>query len=167
MSDLTQAMAINKPSLYGAYGNKEQLFMSALEQYVRHYSFPSLDHLFAPDEPLDHRLYAYLKSVSLMLCRPDLPTGCMLVNSTCESAGDGVPEASHKLVSAFNQKAKQHLTDFFIQEKEIGTIKSQSSPLALALFLMSVTSGMAILARNGATSSELDEMIEHVVTTIV
>ena len=33
LSDLTEAMGINRPSLYAAYGNKEELFRKALGRY--------------------------------------------------------------------------------------------------------------------------------------
>jgi AcrR family transcriptional regulator len=164
MADLTGAMAINKPSLYAAFGNKEQLFVAAVEQYTRLIS-PSLDYLYAPDQPLDERIYAHLKSVSQRLCHPDLPQGCLLANSTCEAGGEGVSPAGRSLVAHINDETQQHLTEFFAQEQANGTISHQRSPEALALYLMSINSGMAVLARNGATQSQLDEMIEHVVTT--
>src|SRR5688500_20409695 len=33
ISDLTDAMGINPPSLYAAFGDKERLFMAAIERY--------------------------------------------------------------------------------------------------------------------------------------
>jgi AcrR family transcriptional regulator len=34
LSDLTRAMGINRPSLYAAFGDKEQLFRKVLDRYV-------------------------------------------------------------------------------------------------------------------------------------
>src|SRR5205823_11141215 len=34
LSDLTRSMRINRPSLYAAFGNKEQLFRKVLDRYV-------------------------------------------------------------------------------------------------------------------------------------
>src|SRR5262245_28573236 len=34
LSDLTEAMGINRPSLYAAFGNKEELFRKALDRYA-------------------------------------------------------------------------------------------------------------------------------------
>ena len=34
MADLTEAMGITKPSLYAAFGNKEELFRKAFDRYV-------------------------------------------------------------------------------------------------------------------------------------
>src|SRR6202048_5382393 len=35
LSDLTRAMRINRPSLYAAFGNKEQLFRKVLDRYMQ------------------------------------------------------------------------------------------------------------------------------------
>src|SRR5262245_59406118 len=35
ISELTEAMGINRPSLYAAFGNKEELFRKALDRYVQ------------------------------------------------------------------------------------------------------------------------------------
>src|SRR3954463_3624794 len=34
LPDLTEAMGINRPSLYAAFGNKEELFRRAVDRYV-------------------------------------------------------------------------------------------------------------------------------------
>ena len=34
LTDLTEAMGINRPSLYAAFGDKEALFRKALDRYV-------------------------------------------------------------------------------------------------------------------------------------
>ena len=34
LPDLTEAMGINRPSLYAAFGNKEELFRKALDRYA-------------------------------------------------------------------------------------------------------------------------------------
>lgn len=33
LADLTEAMGINKPSMYSTFGNKDQLFLQAIELY--------------------------------------------------------------------------------------------------------------------------------------
>ena len=35
MSDLTEALGVNKPSIYGAFGSKEELFRKTLQRYVQ------------------------------------------------------------------------------------------------------------------------------------
>ena len=167
MTDLTQAMAINKPSLYAAFGNKEQLFAAAIDQYTHQYVSPTLEYLFAPDQSLDERIDAYFKSVAQRICQPNLPQGCLLANSTCESGGDSISPTGRDLLSQISDATQQRLTAFFAQEQANGSIGSQSSPKVLALYLMSISAGMAVLARSGVSRSQLDEMIEYAVTTFV
>ena len=88
-----------------------------------------------------------------------------MVNSTCEFAAADMPEQATKFLSDLAQKQKQRLIDFFSAEMAKGNLTSQSSPLALALFLMSINSGIAVRARSGIPLDELDEMIEHAVLT--
>ena len=45
LSDLTDAMGINKPSLYAAFGNKEALFVRALNHYIDKHGSPHLEAL--------------------------------------------------------------------------------------------------------------------------
>ena len=167
LADLTQAMGINKPSMYAAFGNKEQLFMSALEQYVGQYNAPYFAHLIEPNKPLKERFYTYMRAVAGMLCHPDFPPGCMMINSTSESVGRQIPEEAHNLITRINENVRQQLTDFFAEEQHNGRIHEDRSPKTLALYLLSVNSGMAVLARSGATVDELDGVIQHVVETIV
>jgi len=166
LTNLTDAMAISKPSMYAAFGNKEQLFMAALEQYINQYISPIFGNLFVADQPLEQRLTAYLKSVSHLFSQPESPAGCMMVNSVCESAGDSIPQSARSLISDISERAKQRLIDFFVEEQTNGSVGSHHSPLVLAHYLMSIVSGMAVLARDGATTDQLDEMIAFVVTTI-
>ncbi len=88
VSDLTRSLGINKPSLYAAFGNKEQLFVSALTRYGRHYGLPHASHLLEPaDAPLRQRLRAYLLSIARMVTDPDLPGGCLIAISSCDVGG--------------------------------------------------------------------------------
>ncbi|MCP5096573.1 MAG: TetR/AcrR family transcriptional regulator [Chloroflexi bacterium] len=166
LADLTHAMAINKPSMYAAFGNKEQLFNAALAQYISQYNYPISENLFAANQSIAQRLTAYLKSVSRLYSQPDLPAGCMMVNSMCESSGDNLPQSTHKLILDINKKTKQRLIDLFTEEQAEGNLKSDRSPQTFAHYLMSIVSGMAVISRDGATAEQLDEMIDYVVTTI-
>ena len=76
LSDLTAAMGINKPSLYAAYGNKEELFVSAINEYVLKHGVPHFANLLVINLSLKERLQAYLESVAKMVSDSKLPGGC-------------------------------------------------------------------------------------------
>ena len=43
LTELTQAMHINKPSLYATFGNKEALFLEAMSYYRQQYSGAAIE----------------------------------------------------------------------------------------------------------------------------
>lgn len=59
ISALAAILGINKPSLYAAFGNKEQLFKASLDHYAECYGEPSVLKLHEPDtDSLEERLEA-------------------------------------------------------------------------------------------------------------
>ena len=166
LSDLTQAMNIAKPSMYAAFGNKEQLFVTALKHFVTTNLMPTFQLLFVPDQSLAQRLEAHLKALASYFCDTQTPSGCLFSNSIAELGSDKMPPMAIAYITEPNQETRQSLTTFFTHEQTNGTLNTSSSPQALALYLIAINRGMATLARTGITPSELDEMITHVVITI-
>ncbi len=72
LSDLTEAMGINRPSLYAAFGNKEELFRRALDRYAE--KGPGAVHREALAEPTAKAVVEYLlRSVAKSLTDPCKP----------------------------------------------------------------------------------------------
>ena len=162
-ADLTTVTGVNKPSLYAAFGNKEQLFVAALELYSRERIRPIYQTLLNTSIPLHERLHTYFTAVAQLFCESDSTVGCMNVNSICELAGDGMSEAAFQTITSHVHTMQQTLTDLFAAEQANGTLSGQSTPQTLALFLISINSGIAVQARSGTKSDELEGMIAHAV----
>ncbi|MFY7939282.1 MAG: TetR/AcrR family transcriptional regulator, partial [Burkholderiaceae bacterium] len=79
ITELTQAMGINKPSLYAAYGDKEALYLRALALYKERWVARHMQALDTKEDPVEAVL-AFLRSVVTMLTDPQLPDGCFVVN---------------------------------------------------------------------------------------
>ena len=74
MADLTEAMGITKPSLYAAFGNKEELFRKALDRYV---DGPGGYVRIALEKPTARAVVEHILHASAdALCGPDHPPGC-------------------------------------------------------------------------------------------
>ncbi|MFI2300277.1 TetR family transcriptional regulator [Actinacidiphila glaucinigra] len=77
ISDLTRAMGINPPSLYGAFGNKEGLFKRVLDHYA---DGPARYIREAFAEPDARRVVErLLHGAADATTRPDCPPGCLTV----------------------------------------------------------------------------------------
>jgi AcrR family transcriptional regulator len=77
LSDLTQAMGINRPSLYATFGDKEELFRKVLDRYR---DGPAAYVLKAMKEKsakaaIEKMLYGTVEELS----NPRNPKGCLLV----------------------------------------------------------------------------------------
>jgi len=87
LSDLTEGMGINKPSLYSAFGNKEALFIHATEFYLEHHAKQHLRFLHE-EKPLQQRLSNYLQSVVAAQFTEIYPKGCYISFCLSESASN-------------------------------------------------------------------------------
>jgi len=159
LTDLTNAMGINKSSLYAAFGNKEELFNQTIEFYLNKHGVVHLAELFKTEQSLKERVRNYLLSIARMLTNPDLPKGCLVCNSTSEIAGHCLPENSAKNINAINQQTIFTLTDFFEKEQQVGNLIEGNSSNAIANYLLTLQFGLAVSARNGSNMEDLKEVV--------
>src|SRR5882724_8280162 len=95
LSDLTRAMRINRPSLYAAFGNKEQLFRKVLDRYANGPLAYFGKALAAPKarDVIEQILFGAAKMDS----DPRHPAGCLMVQGALacgDAAGSVQKEAA-------------------------------------------------------------------------
>jgi len=165
LADLTKGMGINKPSMYAAFGNKEQLFIQSMTHYMESYAKPHVEYLFA-DKPLEIRLKNYMLSILDGQCREDTPKGCFVSMSVSESEGDAFPEKAVEVVVGARDFAENFLTDFLADEIKAGNLAGPRNTRSLARYIVTILHGTAALARGGKSKSELDAVMDFAVKTI-
>ena len=152
LSDLTEAMGIYRPSLYAAFGNKEELFRRALDRYAE--KGPGAVHREALAEPTAKAVVEHLlKSVASSLTDPCNPPGCLAVQGalTCGDAAESIKQELCKRRSAGENDLRQR----FERAKTEGDLRAESDPAGLARYVMTVTQGMAVQAAGGASRADL------------
>ena len=165
LSDLTEAMGINKPSLYAAFGNKEDLFVSAIQQYVNEYGIPNFEKLMLPETSFKQRLQAYLEAIAKMISDSKLPGGCFVTTSTCEAGSDCLPENAVQTVHKINTTSIEAFVSFFKDEQVKGNLESSAPPEILADYLLALQFGLAVMARNGIKRDRLKKVISHALSS--
>lgn len=159
LSQLTQAMGINKPSMYAAFGNKEEVFISALKLYVQKHGVPHFDKLLEDNVSLPQRIQNYLASIAEMLADKELPGGCLVTFSTCEAGGDSLPSKAVENVTQTNLQSIEVYRDFFRAEQQKGNLAPTASPEVLADLLLTLQFGLAVMAKNGVERKRLIKII--------
>ena len=92
LPDLTQAMGINRPSLYAAFGNKEDLFKKAIDRYAQG---PGCHVKVALDEPTARRVIEQLFKGTLdLVTNRRNPRGCFMVQGALGVRRIGRPSPS-------------------------------------------------------------------------
>lgn len=153
---LTEAMGINRPSLYAAFGNKEALFRRTLERYTEGHAA----HLLAAlDEPTARSVAERLLMGTVeFLANPKQPRGCFMVQSalTC-GAGAGDLQADVAKLRAASQALLKRRLQRAVKE---GDLPEGADPADLARYLSTVGQGLAIQAAGGAKREELARVAE-------
>ncbi len=96
LNDLTEAMGINRPSLYAAFGDKAALFLKAMERYAEG---PGGYLKSALAEPKARAVAeSLLRGAVAMLGDPHNPRGCMSVQAalSCGTEAEPVKQALTK-----------------------------------------------------------------------
>jgi len=166
LSELTHVMGINKPSMYAAFGNKEDLFVSAVEHYLETEAAPHVDYLQAENTSLDIRLKNYLLSVTRMLCDPTKPGGCFVAVSCVEAGGDSLPEKAQQAIEDANLFTENFLSEFFQSEIKKGNLEAATNVADITSFILTCILGSAALARNGKSQAMIEPVIDMVVASI-
>ena len=76
---------LNRPSLYAAFGDKEQLYIHTLRHYGEH-GVAGIDAVFAGKGPIDKRLGQVFKGAIDLYTAPPYPRGCMIVGTAAVEA---------------------------------------------------------------------------------
>ncbi|WP_342050731.1 MULTISPECIES: TetR/AcrR family transcriptional regulator [unclassified Cupriavidus] len=152
MNDLTAAMGIASPSLYAAFGSKEQLFRDAVALYVETDGASIWNQVEAADTAYG-AAEDFLMESARAFTRKDKPTGCLVVLSAVHA--DDKSTSVRAALVARRQECKKLLARKIAKGVETGEIGSSTDVDALATFLMTVQQGMSIQARDGASRTSL------------
>jgi AcrR family transcriptional regulator len=156
LTDLTEAMGINRPSLYAAFGNKEELFRKALARYAEG---PSGYEAAALAQPTARGVAeALLRGGAELQTRPDLPHGCLAVLSAPSNAESSSP-VGRALIEA-RLAGERAVRERFERAVAEGDLPADADPGRLAGYVRALVYGLTVRAANGATRAELDEVID-------
>jgi AcrR family transcriptional regulator len=156
LSELTDAMGINPPSLYAAFGNKEGLFRAVLERYdARRQSL--MDRvLAAPDPRTVARLFLEGVAGFAVDTEGRNPPGCLLVQSGLSCSDAGIPQA----LAEHRAEKERALRERFERDKRAGKLSRDANPATLASYLVAMANGICVQAAAGATAEALHDIVE-------
>jgi AcrR family transcriptional regulator len=151
LSDLTRAMRINRPSLYAAFGNKEELFRKVLDRYVNG-PLAYFGKALAAPKARDVIEQIFLGAAK-MAGDPRIPSGCLMVQGALavgNAAGSVRKEAAGRR-AASEVALRRRLQ----RAKREGDLPRSADPAELARYAMTVLQGMAVQGADGTGRDQL------------
>jgi AcrR family transcriptional regulator len=158
LPELTEAMGMNRPSLYAVFGNKENLFRMALDRYGSTH-----DPLFsaALKEPTARAVVEHLlRGNADAQTETDKPHGCLVINGALACSDDALP-IRNSLIER-RAASEVQLRERFERAKADGDLPADSCSGQMARYVMTVSNGMAVQAAAGATRQQLQEVVDQV-----
>ncbi|GAA2010416.1 TetR/AcrR family transcriptional regulator [Catenulispora yoronensis] len=157
IAQLRSALGIGGPSLYAAFGDKRTLFFEALDRYLRTYG--AFTQRALAEEPTARGAIArLLHEAAAAYTRPDRPPGCLLISATtnCSPQSAEVADRLRDIRSA----SAVALTAKLAEGVRAGELPAETDVHVLAGYYGAVIRGMSALARDGATTEELEAIAD-------
>lgn len=152
LTDLTTAMGINPPSLYAAFGSKEELFKEAVDFYARTEGGAIWDHVAAAPTARQ-AVELMLRASADAFTRGPKPRGCMIVLAAPQMEGSN--EAVSDALKSRRAENVRVLMERLQRAVEEGELPPHTDWRALASYFATVQHGMSIAARDGASRDTL------------
>ncbi len=162
LSELLKHMGIGKKSLYDTFGNKQSLFLKALDYYAYTTIRDLRDQLSADGSPLAN-LKSLLKDLLHTYSKPS-SYGCMLGTNIADFNTDD--EAISQVMRVYLQQVEDVFTTALTRAQAIGELSPATNPRNLARLLLCTTQGMALLSRVMENNTTLEGAVEAAVSLL-
>ncbi len=160
IQDLTEATGLGRGSLYGTFGDKEQLFLRVLDRYGDTFSTVLVEQLknSNPYQALERMFELTIERMS----NPKYPRGCLNTNTFVGSLGQSemidqkMAERISRLESSIYQVLKRAQAENLLsRDKDIR---------ALARFFLAIFQGMAVLHKISPDSSVIEDVAKEAIS---
>jgi TetR/AcrR family transcriptional regulator, repressor for divergent bdcA len=136
VADVTEALGINPPSFYAAFGNKAGLYTRVLDQWANTEAIP-LNDILRPDRPVNVCLGAMLEEAARRYAADPAAAGCLVLEGTrCND------QEAREAARAFNLAAEGVIRDYI-------AARHPEEAERVTDFVSTTMSGLSAKARNG------------------
>jgi AcrR family transcriptional regulator len=156
LTDLTEAMGINRSSMYAAFGDKEALF----ELITARYWDGRMTNLRkALEKPTMRAVVETLLYESVeFLAIPCNPRGCLSVQGAL-ACGSDAASAKQTMIKC-RKKGEAALRKRFLQAQREGELSEDIDPGDAARYVSTIMTGLGVQSVNGATKAEMKHVVD-------
>lgn len=161
--DLTAATKLQPGSLYGAFKNKRQLFLNALDLYFSGL-LAAVSEMRQGQQPPLERIPQFFQALLQQTQQDADHKGCLLVNTLLE-----IPTNDAEInlrVSQMLQQVEQSFCEVLLEAKERGELAQGKDPARLARLLMNGIFGLRVYNRMQPSVETLQTMVDDLLSML-
>ncbi len=157
MAQLTKAMDMNPPSIYGAFGDKKQLFIEVLEHYYAPYKCAVNELFTAPETTIEAFKKLFKMSEQQHICSHAL--GCLVVNSGINRSHEN--SAIGDKIKAIHETNEQLVYERLKRGQECGDVDKNANIRKLARYINGILQGAAVTARGQQCPQAVKDLLDE------
>jgi TetR/AcrR family transcriptional regulator, copper-responsive repressor len=159
LRDLTDAMGLNPPSLYAAFGDKKSLFQAAVVAYQDGPGCFAAE-ILADETDSRTAVERLLREAARRFTDKDTPPGCMVVTSAIACASDA--EDVEAFLRDIRRSSAVAIKARIAEGARKGELPKHLDPRSFGDLVVTVFQGLSIQARDGASRKDLDAIVSSV-----
>jgi AcrR family transcriptional regulator len=163
LDDLALAMNMNRPSIYNAFGNKDDLYRITLARFCGQLD-EGLRETLETSSKIRPGLNAFFNQAIEVYCGGSSPMGCLMI---CTAPSEAL---SHPEVGQDLRNLIQRLDDGFTRRLERalkdGELSDHVQPKIAAKLLQATLQTLALRARSGESKTALRKLAHYAVDTL-
>jgi AcrR family transcriptional regulator len=164
LDDLSAATGMNRPSLYGAFGDKRELYIKSYQRYRDDARAAMID-IFRDQMPIRKRLQRIYAVALDIYLSGETPRGCFTV-MTAASEAVADPGIRAMVLEGFAELDKA-FAGCFRRAKEKGELPASADPLVLSQLASATIHTIAIRARAGVSRRELEAIVRGAIDVMI
>jgi AcrR family transcriptional regulator len=165
LDDLSAATGMNRPSLYGAFGDKRELYIKSYARYRADARAAMVD-IFKDQQPIRQRLARiYTVALDIYLSGDEGPRGCFTVmTAASEAVADSQIRAM--VLEGFSELDKAFAACFRLANEK-GELPAWADPVVLSQLASATIHTIAIRARARVPRKELEAIVNGAIEVML
>src|SRR5512146_3133160 len=154
IQDLVEATGINRGSIYGTFGDKQGMFLAAVDRYLETVARSLMVDLSDPDPR--RAIERMFDSIIRRNSEPRFPRGCLITNTAleCPFSGDLI---ARKIADAIRQQ-ESGIYRVLRRAQAEGSLAAMLDARALARFFLGVAQGLNVVNKAVADPEMLKDI---------
>lgn len=164
LDDLASAMKMNRPSIYNAFGNKDDIYRKSLARFCGQLD-QALQETLGASPGLRQGLTAFFDQAIEVYCSGNPSMGCLMI-CTAPSEALSHPEIGNDL-SALISRLDAGFCNRLEQAKQDGELPADAQSKLAAKLLQATLQTIAIRARSGESRASLRKLGRYAIDVVV